>query len=292
MNIISFIITAYNVSEYISETLYSLYNQDCDNRYCYNIIIVEDCSTDNTLNIIKDFITNNKKGNINYYLVENKENVGAGLSRRFGVYKAKELNDSKYTMFIDGDDTVSSNLISELSSYINSDLYDMISFGIRRNGIVYVEEEGEYETEGEKYNYMYSASNPFLNNKLIRLSIWDKTEYSALRFIEDIPTEFRCIYYANKIKVLPIHLYEYRVRPNSLCTQSTSAKRTIYRCLSAIETVEFFKTTDSQMMKFFYTPKDVAFIFKELELNNIKEEDIEPYRKEYDIVVNYMNNNK
>ena len=63
---ISIIISAYNVEKYIAKAIQSVLNQTYKNIEC---IVVEDKSTDNTLNIIKQFPVK---------IIEHQTNKGAG----------------------------------------------------------------------------------------------------------------------------------------------------------------------------------------------------------------------
>ena len=68
------------------------------------IIVVNDCSTDDTLEIINSFNDDRIK------IINNAENVGAGMSRRIGTKAA--IGD--YTTFLDGDDYIDTNCIETL----------------------------------------------------------------------------------------------------------------------------------------------------------------------------------
>ena len=58
-DIVSVIISAYNASKTIEKTLISLENQDC-NRDKFEVIIVDDGSTDSTKEIVQKYIVRNK----------------------------------------------------------------------------------------------------------------------------------------------------------------------------------------------------------------------------------------
>ena len=51
-NLISILITNYNKDKFLTKCLYSIKNQNYNN---YEVIIFDDCSTDNSLNIIRKF---------------------------------------------------------------------------------------------------------------------------------------------------------------------------------------------------------------------------------------------
>lgn len=89
--LVSIITPAYNVSSYIEETIKTVTNQTYKN---WEWIIIDDASTDNSLDIIKK----NLKDNI--ILIKNKKNIGPGPSRNKGIKIAK----GKYISFLDADD--------------------------------------------------------------------------------------------------------------------------------------------------------------------------------------------
>ena len=86
----SIIVPTYNREEYISKCIESVLNQTYDN---FELIIVDDGSTDNTESIVKSY--DDKR--IRYY--KNK-NYGIGYSRNFGTDKAK----GDYIIYLDSDD--------------------------------------------------------------------------------------------------------------------------------------------------------------------------------------------
>lgn len=108
----SIIITTYNSEKYIKRCLDSIINQTIK---IFEVIIIDDGSTDNTKNIIKPYL---KEKYIKYYY---KENTGVADSRNYGIKKVK----TPYFLFIDSDDYVESNLIETINKYDN---YDLLSF--------------------------------------------------------------------------------------------------------------------------------------------------------------------
>lgn len=113
---ISFVIPAYNVENYISKTLETLISQDSDN---FEAIIIDDGSSDKTNSIISDFI---KRNNLNNFKLIYKENGGVGSARNKGLSEAS----GEYVLFLDGDDYVSSNLVSTLCNVIEEERYEMV----------------------------------------------------------------------------------------------------------------------------------------------------------------------
>ena len=93
-NLISIIIPTYNCEKYISLTLDSVLSQKVDKNL--EIILIDDCSVDTTIQLIDTYISKYK----NIYLLKNTKNVGAGESRNNGIAFAK----GRYIAFIDADD--------------------------------------------------------------------------------------------------------------------------------------------------------------------------------------------
>ena len=103
---LSIIIPTYNVEKYISKTLDSILKQEYNN---YEIIIIDDGSTDNTLNIIKTYKDKRIK-----LLSENNEGVSS--ARNKGIKEAK----GDYLIFVDGDDYLEDFALKYIVDEINS----------------------------------------------------------------------------------------------------------------------------------------------------------------------------
>ena len=96
MYYLTMIIPAFNVDDCLDTAMNSIINQTIGFENI-EVIIVDDCSTDNTRQIIKQYV--NKYDNCKGIFLE-KNNGGAGIPRNVGIKQAT----SKYLMFIDPDD--------------------------------------------------------------------------------------------------------------------------------------------------------------------------------------------
>lgn len=92
---LSIIIPVYNGEKYITRCLDSIWQQDIEFTE-YEVICINDCSTDNTVEVIQRI----QKDHSNLRLLSNTVNKRAGGSRNLGVRKAK----GEYIIFIDADD--------------------------------------------------------------------------------------------------------------------------------------------------------------------------------------------
>lgn len=100
---VSVIIPVYNASQYISKTLNSIISQDFDS---FEIIVIDDGSTDNSLEIIENQLSNCK---IPHKIIH-QENAGVSVARNVGIDESK----GDYLAFVDADDYVSKNHLSSL----------------------------------------------------------------------------------------------------------------------------------------------------------------------------------
>ncbi len=90
--LVSIIMPSYNTAKFISETIYSVLTQTYTN---WELIIVDDCSTDNTDEVVKSFLSDDR---IKY--IKNEKNSGAAFSRNRALCEAK----GKWIAFLDSDD--------------------------------------------------------------------------------------------------------------------------------------------------------------------------------------------
>lgn len=93
--LVTFIVTSYNYEKYILKTLESIKAQTYKN---FEIIVVDDCSSDNSCEIIEDFISDNQ--DLKITLIKNETNQGQLASMIRGLENAK----GQFISFIDSDD--------------------------------------------------------------------------------------------------------------------------------------------------------------------------------------------
>ena len=106
MNTIGIIIPTYNSSKYIIRCLDSLLKQSFKD---VQIIIVNDCSTDNTLQIIKSYEPLFIKEEYSFHIISLDKNQGQAACFNYGF----ELLDSKYFTWLDSDDFLYPNCFME-----------------------------------------------------------------------------------------------------------------------------------------------------------------------------------
>jgi glycosyltransferase involved in cell wall biosynthesis len=118
---LSIIVPAYNVEKYITSTIQSLFNQTCGD---FEVIIIDDGSTDQTTSIVNVILNQNKDQNNNFKIIS-KVNGGVSSARNLGL----EYASGEYIMFLDGDDYVSNDLVKETYEVIDKEFPDMIYWG-------------------------------------------------------------------------------------------------------------------------------------------------------------------
>ena len=113
--IFTIILTTYNSKNYINKTLKSIFAQKFDN---FQLIIVDDGSTDNTLKIIKNL---KKKNKYNLKILKLSHRGSPARSRNEGIKKSK----GKYICFLDCDDTFHRNKLNYLYNLIKINNFDI-----------------------------------------------------------------------------------------------------------------------------------------------------------------------
>lgn len=112
---VSFIIPVYNGEKYIERCIRSIIDNTKGN---YEIIIINDGSTDNTLGKIEKLRTE-------FYFIKifSQKNLGVSLAREYGI---KEAN-GRWIVFVDADDYITSDIVGRIGR-IKSEEYDWIIF--------------------------------------------------------------------------------------------------------------------------------------------------------------------
>lgn len=119
--LISIILPTYNVAEYIERCLSSCLNQDFTD---YEIIIVDDCGTDSSIEIAHAYASKDSRIRI----IKHEKNLGTYHARKTGTYCAK----GSFILYLDPDDELAENALATFSEIINkhSDL-DLLFFNFK-----------------------------------------------------------------------------------------------------------------------------------------------------------------
>ena len=120
MPFFSIIVPAFNKEEYIANCIKSVQDQSFED---WEIIIVDDASSDNTASIVYGFSNEDDR----IHLERNEKNIGSHLSRKKGVQKA----EGEYILFLDADDHYAKDKLVVLFETIDGSYPDIFHFGMR-----------------------------------------------------------------------------------------------------------------------------------------------------------------
>ena len=271
---ISVIITAWNVEDYIRQAIESCVNSDYQDL---EIIVVDDCSTDGSLKIIDEFRVKDERVQV----IQNEINCGAGMSRSIGVENAT----GEYVIFLDGDDWLNPDFIKSLVEGAEKTDADIVSGGIvirRLDGSYDATSYGNIICEGlDKITKFWGEKIVFMNNKLIRRTLFDKVPYCKRRFIEDTPTIIPQLYLANKVAYIDNIGYNYRMQNNSLTHKASPIKYAVYRCLCAQDIISFFEEHDKEILKQIPIVRQYATHVNQIKQLNPTPEMIEDFKEDW-----------
>lgn len=217
---LSFILPCYNVAPYIGRCIESIERQDIPQSE-YEVICVDDCSTDDTVQKIKEYQA--KYPNIQ--LICHKVNKTAGGARNTGMDAAK----GEYLWFVDPDDSIKSNILGVLVSKAEQKELDILLFNhsitdensintkvltIHKmcddtlTGVEYIEQQCS-----PKYIYNVAShtcclyKREFLNSKVIR--------YPEIRAAQDVVFVWSAMFNAKRVSAMDRVCYSVIRRPNS-----------------------------------------------------------------------------
>lgn len=224
---ISIIVPMYNSESTIGKCIESILQQTLSEL---EVILVNDGSTDNTLDICKKYSKRDSR-----IVVVSQENKGLISARKRGV----EISSADLIGFVDSDDWIEKDMYENLYEIYNNYHVDVVSSGIFRD---YIEEQytnevldnfeqGYYENIN-KTVYPYMLWNKKINdfgiyctlvNKLFKREIL-KTVYDNIDervfYGEDCLTFFSYMMRCKKVYILNKSYYHYVINHNSMCSKT------------------------------------------------------------------------
>ena len=210
---ITVVIPCYNASGYLLECVTHLKKQTYSD---FETIFIDDCSTDNTWEILKTI-----KGttSLNVKVLRNDTNSGPGVSRNKGILCAQ----SEYITFCDSDDWFEPNFLEKMLALIESTNSDIVFCGYK-----VVDEKGKIEERplslktGEltrKEAFCLDADS--LCMLMVKTSIMKETLLPDLRNGEDVATVPLLMAKANRYAATVSCLYNYFRRSDSASERPT-----------------------------------------------------------------------
>lgn len=184
MKKVSIIVPVYNVEQYLPECLESIFAQEYESM---EILCVEDCSEDGSLEILKKYAQKDHRVRI----IRHNQNRGLSAARNTGLENAT----GKYVLFVDSDDFLEKNAIQLLYHEAEQKKTDIVYFDY----IKFCDESSvdivAPKTVWHSYDGVYTGSEFFcatMQNNEFEVMAWrqffrrDFLEQNHIRFLEGI----------------------------------------------------------------------------------------------------------
>lgn len=269
--LISVIIPIFNTAEFLKACIESVLNQDYEN---IEIIAVNDGSTDESLDILRDIASKNKK-----VIVVNQPNQGLASARNVGI----EASNGELLSFVDSDDLLDYNMLSTMCSALVDNNADIVTCNytkdmkLKYNCHISKEEDNVIEvTDVCSFlnQYFYNEYKSSVCLKLIKKEIIS----TRIRFIdkaitpeEDVLFSLKILSSAHRVVFINHPFYHYRTRPGSITHSYNSDVLFVERMVYAVELYRLFvdQYGDKSNMTAFYSYYFIASLSSGI--NNLKQ---------------------
>ena len=218
-NIVSVVMTAFNVEDYVEESIKSVLLQTEKN---WELIIVDDASTDRTLEILKKYEIIDSRITV----IEHKKNKGAAEGRNTAI-KNTNLN-SKLVFILDSDDKMLPETLYEQKKFINANpeasVAGCLAQYLNAKGEVFGKSSSSFYTRSDFDKLVKNRKNIgvghtgvcFKKNIFNKLGGYDKSK----RIVEDLDLWHRFVDNGYIILVQKKVLVQYRIHSNSMVTEN------------------------------------------------------------------------
>ena len=225
---VSIIVPVYNVEKYIEKCLNSLVKQTMED---IEIIIVNDGSKDNSINVINKFIKRYPE-KIQYL---EKENGGLSDARNYGLPYAK----GEYIAFLDSDDYVEEDMYEKMYKLAKKENSDMVECDF-----IWEYPNKQKEDIGQIYTnkkQMLEKVRVVAWNKLIKTNIVieNKITFPKGYRYEDVEFTYKLVPYLNKVSFLKKPCVHYVQRENSISNLQNERTKEIFNVLDHV--LDFYK---------------------------------------------------
>lgn len=284
---LSIIVPVYNVAPYLRECLHSLDEQDIP-KTDYEIVCVDDGSTDSSLEILKD-----EASRIENLKVYTQKNAGVSSARNRGI----DISAGDYLWFVDSDDFVRKNTLQELRSAAEDHFCDRVAFRYYQFSRALSDDERKKYNEGALsagWSYLDASSvTSIIRRKLLTDH---NIRFRDAAYAEDSVFIFETLRHVKKQISLGRTIYYYRTRPSSAMTsvspETNEKKYLSYKTLSSVmksyydgscgEIADIKRCADlyeSLLQNMMYSVSQMSGKLRKKAIDDLREEKLFPYRR-------------
>lgn len=211
---VSVIIPVYNTEEYLQECLDSIVNQTLKE---IEIICVDDGSTDQSLQILHNYATQDQR-----FTILTQTNQFAGVARNHGMEQAQ----GKYLYFMDSDDWIEPNALQMAYDLAEKEVADIVVFNYRNI------KNNPFQTTFNQITVSPTCTNGYRETAFQMGSVvWDKLYlhqfiqnehifFDDIRICNDVFFAYWSMIRASKVAVLHEFLYNYRTESNGAISRT------------------------------------------------------------------------
>ncbi|MFM0788268.1 glycosyltransferase family 2 protein [Streptococcus suis] len=203
---VSIIVPVYNTEDYIGECIESILNQSLTD---IELILVNDCSTDRSLDILRKY----EQIDSRIHIIDSLSNTGVGEARNKGIERAS----GQYISFVDSDDFLKIDMFEKLYQKALIDKADLVlcdtgtfSSDGREKSVWYKPIYGKAELKDIFHNTQPTA-------RIVSRELIDRIQFRFLKGMGE-GIYFELMIHARHITTVPEKLYIYRSRGGSLST--------------------------------------------------------------------------
>ncbi|MBQ9977006.1 MAG: glycosyltransferase [Clostridia bacterium] len=241
---ISVIMSVYNGEAYLKETIESVINQTFKN---WEFIIINDCSTDSSPQILNDFAVKDER--IKVYTNEVNLKLPASLN------KAVSLSEGKYIARMDADDICLPDRFEKQYKFMeeNSDVaLSSCRFMTMKNG-VYMSGGAGGRCDNEALCALLLVRNPILHPGIIaKAEVMKKLNYdTTLTCTEDLELWTRMVMENQKMEILPECLMLYRLHDKQITSTTLERQHTEVLKIQEKYYGTLLQNMDEKMAKFY-----------------------------------------
>lgn len=262
---VSVIIPAYNVEQYVERCVYSVIQQTYRNM---EIILVDDGSTDSTGSICDRLAAED-----NRISVIHKANGGLSDARNAGL----DASRGEYISFVDSDDYIATDMIERMMHAMCEEAISMVVVGFRK-------QSGDACTYcGPNFDRIISSEEALMDiyvgheiysaswNKLYRRELFDNNRFAVGMINEDSEIITKLLVECKRVALVSKPLYFYMIREGSITQSSFSSKD--YNGIKAYRTaVNVCKTRKRPLLPYarYYEASRIYNTYIELVISDVR----------------------